>query len=133
MLRQNISKALASSAVFCARYRLLRPLALLLAVMHKRYHARLVDIRAKRESASGQAGWWWLSFVDEDMPAGQRFVGVAIVQGHGVASAASRAHELGVNPGGAVKALELSGADIPAPALRNRLLSMDELKEAGLV
>lgn len=49
--------------------------------------------------------WWWLSFADGGLPAGSQFLGVAIVRGHGIGWAASRAHMLGINPGGAVQGL----------------------------
>lgn len=130
---RSISKTLESAAVFSARYRALRPMALLFATLHKSHHARLVDARAESEQAAQERGWWWLSFVDPEKPYGQRFLGVAIVQGYGVASAANRAHELGVNPGGEVKAVELTGDDIPAREFRNRLLDIDEVKRTGLL
>lgn len=128
-----ISKTLESAAVFFARYRVLRPMALLFASLHKGYHAKLVDARAAREKAAKDLGWWWLSFVDQELPDGHRFLGVAIVEGNGVASASSRAHALGVNPGGSVQAVELTGDGIPSIEWRNRLLNMNELKQAGLV
>ena len=129
----NISRLLARAIIFFNRFRLLRPVAIYLASIHMNYHGRLVDARAKREKEGRDLGWWWLSFVDPDRPAGERFQGVAIVQGHGVASASIQAHNLGINPGGAVQAVELTGDDIPSPALRNRLLGATELKEAGLI
>jgi len=78
-------------------------------------------------------GWWWLSFIDDRLPEGQRFVGVAIVEGHGVGSATIHADEIGINPGGEVQASELFGDAIPPEALRNRLLSKAELVEADLI
>jgi hypothetical protein len=130
---QPISKTLESAAVFFARYRALRPIALLFAALHKSYHVKLVDARAEREEAAKELGSWWLSFVDPERPDGQRFLGAAIVEGYGAASASIRAHELRVNPGGSVQAVELKGDGVPPPGLRNRLLSMNEIKEADLV
>lgn len=123
---------MARAAVFCARYWLLRPIALLLAATHKNYHSRLVDGRAEMETQKGELGWWWLSFVDPEKPDGARFLGVAIVEGYGVASAAIRAHELGLNPGGEVKAVELKGEGVPAVEFCNTLLDMAAIKRAGL-
>jgi hypothetical protein len=88
--RRQFSEALAVMAVRLARYRALRPAALLLASIHKNYHAWLVDARAKEEAQHQELGWWWLSFVDPDKPDGQRFLGVTIVQGYGAASASIR-------------------------------------------
>lgn len=129
---KQTSRLLADAILLFNRFRLLRPVALFLAAKHMRYHGRLVDARTKREKETRDLGWWWLSFVDPDRPDGKRFQGVAIVEGYGVASASTRAHELGINPGGEVQGVQLTGNDIPASTLRNRLLSMDELKEAGL-
>jgi hypothetical protein len=93
----------------------------------------LVDRLASREARERTLGWWWLSFVDPEKPDGQRFLGVAIVEGSGVASASIKAHALGVNPRGAVKGVPLARDDPPSVELRNRLLNIDELKKAGLV
>ena len=89
--------------------------------------------RAAYEAETRPLGWWWLSFVDERRPEGKRFVGVAIVQGYGVASATMNADRPWINPGGATQAFELTGDAIPPETLRNRLLSTAELIEAGLV
>lgn len=105
----------------------------MLASAHKRYHARLVDKRAAIEQSSNEMGWWWLSFVDPEKPDGQGFLGVAIVEGYGVASATTRAHELGVNPGVAVQGMQLKSENVPEPSLRDRLLSRDELTAAELI
>lgn len=45
---------------------------------------------------------YWLSFVDTDHPDGDRFLGVAIVQGTGVEDAVATTWALGINPGGEV-------------------------------
>lgn len=92
-----------------------------------------LDILAAREKAQREKGWWWLSFVDPNRPDGQRFLGVAIVEGYGVASASRRAHELAVNPGGEVRAEPLVGDAIPPEEYRNRLLSKNDLENAGLI
>jgi hypothetical protein len=128
-----LSEKMGRAAIYCYERPALRWIGLLLATAHKRYHAGLVDKRAAREQSSKALGWWWLSFVDAGKPDGQRFLGVAIVEGHGVASAATRAHELGVNPGGEVRGLELTGDGIPPLDMRNRLLAKAELEEADLI
>jgi hypothetical protein len=128
-----IPPALANAIVFLWRSQILRPIALLLARARKTYYAYLIDLRAEEEKATKKLGWWWLSFSDPKLPPGQRFLGVVIVEGHGVASAAIRANELGINPGGGVQSIELKGDRIPAEEFRNRLLDGDELKRTGLV
>lgn len=76
--------------------------------------------------------WWWLSFADGSLPEGEQFLGVAIVSGSGVLSAASVAKLLGCNPGGEVQGIEIPPQHVPPPEYRGRLLSRDELEEAGL-
>lgn len=73
--------------------------------------------------------WWWLSFVDES-----GFLGVAIVQDRSFAGAVLRAHALGINPGGEVRGFPFpEQEEWRAPeAVRNRLLSFEELREHGL-
>jgi hypothetical protein len=95
---------------------------------------------------------YWLSFVDEHRPAGERFLGVCIVEvteadaaavrprlppqaqpgAEWIAAAMRKAWRLGCNPGGTVASYELPGS-APASAM-NRLLSADEARaiEAGL-
>ena len=94
---------------------------------------KLVDELATREEAHGEKGWWWLSFVDPDRPDGQRFLGVAIVEGYGIGSASRHARELGANPGGEVHADQLTGDAIPPAEYRNRLLSKSDLEDADLI
>lgn len=129
----GFSERLGRLAVFCYQRRALYWLGLLLARMHKGHHAGLMDKSAAHERSSKPLGWYWLSFVEPSAADGQRFLGVAIVEGHGVSSAAIRAHDLEINPGGEVQAVELIGNDIPPPEMRNRLLSREELSAAALI
>jgi hypothetical protein len=72
------------------------------------------------------AGWWYLSFADEQ-PRG--FLGAVIVQGQGMITAIDRAHRLRINPGGQVAAWAIDAeavAKIPVEA-RERLLSKADL------
>lgn len=46
---------------------------------------------------------WWLSFVDGSRPEGDRFVGVCVVEADEFIDAIRLSHELGCNPGGAVR------------------------------
>lgn len=43
-----------------------------------------------------------------------------------------RAHKLGINPGGSVAGFVLAAEEVPPAELRERLLSKDDLIEAGL-
>jgi hypothetical protein len=108
----TLSERLARLAVFWYQRPALRWLAIPLAGAHKRHHERLFNSRVDFEEQSAQEGWWWLSFVDEFAPESKRFLGVAIVEGHGVASAAERAHQLKINPGGEVQGTRLVGDGI---------------------
>jgi len=71
---------------------------------------------------------WWLSFAGE-----QGNLGVAIVEADEFANAVSRAHDLGINPGGQVRGV-LVPEDEPEALAEvkklgfNRLISTDELK-----
>ena len=123
---------LVKAMLFCWRYKPLRPVATLLARIDNDYHASLVDARAREERSTKELGWWWLSFSDPNLPPGQRFLGVVVVEAYGVATASTRAHELGINPGGDVQGVELKGDGIPAAEFRNRLLDVNELKRTGL-
>ena len=76
--------------------------------------------------------WYWLSFADGSLPEGEQFLGVAIVPGSGVMSASMMAYELGCNPGGEVQAIEIPPEHVPDEQYRMRLLSKEELAEAGL-
>jgi hypothetical protein len=73
---------------------------------------------------------WWLSFADPERPAGQQFLGVAIVEAPDFIYAARLAKTVGCNPGG-----EVRGWEVPqeAPELpMNRLLSRQEMEDLGL-
>jgi len=65
---------------------------------------------AELEAAEVQQlmGWWYLSFVDPDLPAGTRWLGAVIVIARGILGATDIASFLGINPGGEVKAKRLS-------------------------
>lgn len=76
------------------------------------------------------SGWWWLSFADSDKPKGSQFLGVVIVQGTSIESAAMEAHAVNANPGGQVLGVPIPESildSIPVPD-RNRLLTKDEAK-----
>ena len=64
-----------------------------------------------------------LYFTDPDAPAGQRFLGACIVMAPGFITAIQRAHQLGINPGGAVLHYDAPDHD---PAIRDRLITSDE-------
>jgi hypothetical protein len=51
---------------------------------------------------------WWLSFADGARPAGEQFLGAAIVPGEDIIAAVQAAHAAGCNPGG-----EVCGLPIP--------------------
>jgi hypothetical protein len=62
-------------------------------------------------------------FTDPHAPAGQRFLGACIVMAPGFITAIERAHQLGINPGGAVLHYDAPDHD---PAMRDRLITSDE-------
>ena len=71
--------------------------------------------------------YWWLSFVDNRRPQGQRFLGATIVVAADVKDAVQEARRLGINPGGEVSLIEFPAAVPPNPNWINRLVSKAEL------
>jgi hypothetical protein len=71
--------------------------------------------------------WFWLSFADDS-----GFLGVAIVQAGGIVEATRTARTLDCNPGGEVRAYPIDIERVPEQ-YRNRLLSEQELQDAGLL
>src|ERR1044072_3766995 len=82
--------------------------------------ARVATVTAQeRVNPSLPEGWlWWLSFVDEE----KGFLGVAVVEADGPATAMDKTTELGINPGGAIGSYPVPGEHV-APAFRDRLLT----------
>ena len=72
--------------------------------------------------------WLLLYFTDQTRPKGQRFLGVAIVEGTDVVTAAQRAYALGINPGGTVLCYDSMPHN---PSFRNRLITDDD--ELGML
>lgn len=72
--------------------------------------------------------WWWLSFVDPDLPEGTRSLGVSLVQGDDLVEACKEAHRLGINPGGEVLGCELPDHEVPGETYRNRLMPPAEAR-----
>lgn len=70
--------------------------------------------------------WFWMSFADDD---GHR--GCIVIDGEDIGDALSRAHAMGINPGGQVASWELDEAEmrqrVPPEYLR-RLLSREEVE-----
>jgi hypothetical protein len=83
-----------------------------------------------QQEMSQDPQWFWLSFRDVDA---NENLGVAIVEGGGIVEAALNAKLRKCNPGGEVLGYPLEPEQLPAPELRNRLLSEHELVAAGLI
>lgn len=83
-----------------------------------------------RQDMSTEPQWLWLSFRDVDA---NKSLGVAIVEGGGIMEATLNARRHDCNPGGEVLGYVLDPEHLPAPELRNRLLSEEELEAAGLI
>ncbi len=66
--------------------------------------------------------WWWLSFAGDD----GRWLGVAVVRATGMSWAIRRTHELGINPGGEVRAAPIPHPTDPPAALVDRLIADKE-------
>lgn len=77
--------------------------------------------------------WWWLSFADPNKEPGEQFLGVIITLAGGIGEATQKLWDMGINPGGEVKAYPYPEDEEPPPEeYRNKLLSRDQLEEAGL-
>lgn len=90
----------------------------------------LVELAEQDQAQPG--GWWWLSFADGNLPEGEQFLGVAIVPGGGIMEAVLNAKFLGCNPGGEVMGIQIPDEHVPHERYRHRLLSKQDLEEAGL-
>lgn len=88
---------------------------------------RLADLTAKEVlRAKGAQSWYWLSFADPDLPAGQQFLGACLVQAPGPTLALALSHRLKINPGGCVRTFALpEEPDVKWP--RNTLMSKSEI------
>jgi len=94
---------------------------------------RIAEVRAK-EIEANILQYIWMSFSDPDMPEGERFIGVIITKAYGPADAMSKAHELGINPGGEIQSfccsLEMGGR---YGSNTDRLIREAELKELNYI
>jgi hypothetical protein len=81
--------------------------------------------------------WWWLSFVDTDMPytkegdypGGPRWQGACIVPGPTFMDAVSHAWRLGCNPGGQVSGFPCPPGHTPPEKYQGRLLTREDVDE----
>jgi hypothetical protein len=70
--------------------------------------------------------WWWLSFGRSPEQGGPEFLGVSIVQGFDMVSAALAAHAHGCNPGGDVRGFMILPRLTIPEEFKNRLLTNEE-------
>jgi hypothetical protein len=74
--------------------------------------------------------WFYVSFADPDLPIGQQFLGAIYVRGYTLEGAITRAHLLGINPGGEAQAYGpfdvLTLAEHVPEGDRERLLTREE-------
>lgn len=70
------------------------------------------------------SSYWWLSFADPELPVGEQFLGVAIVEADNLREAVASAWRDGLNPGG-----EVGGALISS----NRILHLLKGTEGRLL
>jgi hypothetical protein len=78
----------------------------------------------EEERSTRPVGWFYLSYADED-----GFRGGVIVRAHGMATAAFEAGRRGISPAGSVMGLAIPEEHVPALSYRNRLLTLEELRE----
>lgn len=73
---------------------------------------------------------WYLSFADTTRPAGTQWLGGCYVMAHDLESAASRAWEVGANPGGQVLAVKAPTSVTVRAGYMDRLLNVNEVAVA---
>lgn len=95
------------------------------------FAARLTHLLDQEEG--NEEEWHWLSFADPKLPQGTQFLGVAIVKAKGFMHAVTRAHDLGVNPGGEVAGYPCPPDWEPPEGIVDRLLSTEELEKEDLI
>lgn len=87
-----------------------------------------VHLHADLEIMTQPPAWWWLSFVDDNLPQGGQFIGACIVRAHGMVSAVREAHEQSCNPGGQVQGTPFPD-HVDLTEWANRLLSRNQVSE----
>ncbi len=70
----------------------------------------------------------YMSFVDEERPVGQRFVGAIFTIAHGITDAIQKTHRLGINPGGQVLFTEAPKDFVLDQKYLDRLLTREEVE-----
>lgn len=73
---------------------------------------------------------WYLSFVDENLPEGKRWLGGCYVFASNIVEAASEAWRHKCNPGGEISGVVLEEDFICKPEYMNRLLNKTEIDKA---
>lgn len=77
---------------------------------------------------------YYMSFCDPNKPQGQQFLGAIVVYDiDNVGDGATKAHILGINPGGEVLGGEIPEDKIVPDEFCNRLLSADEARNLPFV
>jgi hypothetical protein len=82
----------------------------------------LAGLLEEQEDRPSGPQWWWLSFADPDLPAGEQWLGGCFAPGADIVQAAVVAHAASCNPGG-----EVLGAPIDAD-LMARVPRADRLR-----
>jgi hypothetical protein len=82
-----------------------------------------------KEEAQEPESWWWLSFAGE---AG--FLGAILTRARGFITAVQKTHELGINPGGEVKGVQIpdeimTQAPIDHTQFADQILSKQDIEE----
>lgn len=88
----------------------------------------MMALQASMEEQANPLVWWWLSFVDNSRPEGDKFIGACIVKAHGVITAAKEAHAQKCNPGGEVGAMPFPDF-VDLTEWANRILTREQCKE----
>jgi len=72
---------------------------------------------------------FWISFMDQERPVGQKSTGVVIVEAENEEAALASALKAGLNPGGEASTIEDITWRQPAPEWFYRILSMKDARD----
>jgi hypothetical protein len=72
---------------------------------------------------------FWISFMDQERPVGQKSTGVVIIEADTEEAALASALQAGLHPGGEANTIEDITWRHPAPEWFNRILSMKDARD----
>jgi len=96
-----------------------------------RYDVELFAAEQNIDLSRGSSGFWLLEFYDPGAGPGAGFRGATIVWGMDAADAEDLARVFEAHPGGEARARQIPRQNVPGQEWRERVLSVEELRELG--